>query len=236
MTHRYRLELVSYKLCPYVQRSVITLRHKKAPYEIQYIDLENPPAWFEQVSPLGQVPVLKVTEGDRTTVIFESAVINEFIDETVGQRMLSENPLERAADRAWIAFGGELLMQNYMMFQATDREALEPLLAEFLTDLGRLEAVLATNSKEGPFFRGSAFGLVDAAYAPLFMSMFLWDALNPDSPKADRRLKDMPRVMAWAKSLLAQPQVRESVVPEYASLYRDFARESKSAILRFTDG
>ena len=36
-------KLVSFDVCPYVQRSVITLQEKGVPYEIEYIDLNNKP-------------------------------------------------------------------------------------------------------------------------------------------------------------------------------------------------
>ena len=66
------LELVSFKLCPFVQRAVITLLQLRVPYRIQYIDLDAPPEWFLRISPFGKVPVLIV---DHRTVLFESAVI-----------------------------------------------------------------------------------------------------------------------------------------------------------------
>ena len=71
------LKLVSYKACPFVQRVAITLQYKGVDYDIEYIDLGTPPDWFLAISPLKKVPILIV--GD--TVIFESAVINEYIDE-----------------------------------------------------------------------------------------------------------------------------------------------------------
>ena len=72
-----RPELISFKLCPFVQRSVIVLLEKEAPFDITYIDLSNPPDWFKAISPMGKVPVLKVDD----TVLFESAVIMEYLDE-----------------------------------------------------------------------------------------------------------------------------------------------------------
>lgn len=66
--------LISFKLCPYVQRSVINLLEKKVDYEIKYIDLANKPEWFLKISPFRRVPVLVVGED----VLFESAVINEY--------------------------------------------------------------------------------------------------------------------------------------------------------------
>ena len=59
-------KLISFKLCPYVQKAVLTLLTKHIDFDIEYIDLENPPQWFSDISPLGKVPVLKV--GDQALV------------------------------------------------------------------------------------------------------------------------------------------------------------------------
>ena len=71
--------LISFDICPFVQRSVITLEEKGVKYNIKYIELENKPDWFLAISPFGKVPVLQVND----KVLFESAVINEYLDETV---------------------------------------------------------------------------------------------------------------------------------------------------------
>ncbi len=63
-----KLKLISHKLCPYVQRAVISLKEKGVPFERIDIDLDNKPDWFLKISPLGKVPVLQV--GDK--VVFES--------------------------------------------------------------------------------------------------------------------------------------------------------------------
>ena len=56
------LHLISFKTCPFVQRAVITLKHKNIDFEITYIDLADPPDWFLEMSPLNKVPVLKVDD------------------------------------------------------------------------------------------------------------------------------------------------------------------------------
>ena len=48
-------KLISFKLCPFVQKAVLTLLSKGIDYDIEYIDLENPPQWFKDISPLGKV-------------------------------------------------------------------------------------------------------------------------------------------------------------------------------------
>jgi glutathione S-transferase len=88
-----KLRLVSHHLCPYVQRAVIALTEKGAAHERIYVDLAAKPDWFRAASPLGKVPLLMV--GD--TVLFESAVICEFLEETVpGVQLHPEDAIERA--------------------------------------------------------------------------------------------------------------------------------------------
>ena len=41
-----KIELISFKLCPFVQRSVITLLKKGVEFKITYVDLANKPDWF----------------------------------------------------------------------------------------------------------------------------------------------------------------------------------------------
>ena len=98
------LELISTKRCPFVQRSVITLKHKGIDHRMTFVDSDDPPEWFKAVSPLGKVPVLRV-DGD--AVIFESAVINEFLDDITPGQLHPEDPLTRATNKSWIEFGGE---------------------------------------------------------------------------------------------------------------------------------
>ncbi len=79
-------KLISFKICPYVQRSVITLKEKNVDFDIEYIDLANKPEWFLKISPLGRVPVLQVGE----EVLFESAVINEYLDGFISDKTFKD--------------------------------------------------------------------------------------------------------------------------------------------------
>src|SRR5215217_8798089 len=80
-----RLRLISHKLCPYVQRAAIVAQEKGIQFERVDIDLANKPDWFLAMSPTGKVPVLEVTDTDGSVhVLFESAVIAEYLDEISG--------------------------------------------------------------------------------------------------------------------------------------------------------
>jgi len=200
-----KLELVSFKLCPFVQRSVITLLEKGHDFQISYINLDDPPQWFKDISPLCKVPVLKVGE----EVLFESAVINEYIDEITQPSLHPQNPLMKAKNRAWIEFGSELLMTQFRFVMSQDKNSYETNLKELKEKLQRLENTLSG----GTFFNGEQFSLVDTAYAPLFMRLELlkqWANLDFNLPKIQR----------WSAALLAKESVQKSVVDEFANLFQ----------------
>ena len=201
------IELISFKTCPYVQRAVITLKHKQIDFDITYVDLDDPPDWFLELSPLKKVPVLKV-DGE---VLFESAVINEYLDEITGGELQPKDPLARAKNRAWIEFASNMIGNLYMMKMSKDEE-------RYLRYRGNLEDQLRRVEKrlgKGPWFDDDRFTLCDTAFAPFFRQDCVFDGkLSVIDPA------ETPKVAAWGERLLALPEVRDSVVGEFEDLYR----------------
>lgn len=206
------LKLISFELCPFVQRSVITLLEKGMDFEISYLtlqELKNPPEWFQEISPLGKVPVLRVDD----TTLFESSVIMEYIDEISPPSLHPADPLQRALNRAWIAFGGDLLMSQYRYATAADENTFNQGKQSVDDNLLKLEAVLS----DGPYFNGSEFQLIDAAYASFFMRLDILEGQCNSGFYANK-----PKVSAWAASLRERETVINSVVPDLADKYIDY--------------
>lgn len=209
------LHLISFKTCPFVQRAVITLKHKNIDFDITYIDLADPPDWFLELSPLGKVPVLKVDD----EVLFESAVINEYLDEITGGDLQPRDPLARAKNRAWIEFASNMIGNLYMMKMSKDEENYNKYREALVGQLQRLEKRLG----DGPWFNGEDFSLADTAFAPLFrQNSVANNQLSVIDPAT------MPRVNAWAERLLALPEVRDSVVDEFEDLYLGIMQKNGS--------
>jgi glutathione S-transferase len=201
-----QLHLISFKTCPFVQRAVITLKHKQIDYDITFIDLADPPDWFIELSPLKKVPVLKV-DGE---VLFESAVINEYLDDITGGELQPSDPLARAKNRAWVEFASNMLGNLYMMKMSKDEERYNKYRATLVDQLHRVERRLG----DGPWFNGDEFSLADTAFAPLFRQ----------NSVAQNRMSvidsaSMPKVTAWGERLLALPEVCDSVVDDFEDLY-----------------
>ncbi len=212
-----KLRLVSHHLCPYVQRAAIALAEKGAVYEREYVDLAAKPEWFTRISPLGKVPLLLV---DGTNVLFESAVICEYLEEVVdGPPLHPADPLERARHRGWVEVASAILNDIWGFYTAADSAALERKREDMRRKFATLEAALG----EGPFFAGSAFSLVDAAFGPVFRYFDVFETfMDP------RVFDDMPRLARWRRALAARPSVRDAVLADYPQRLAAFLRARNS--------
>lgn len=216
--------LISFKLCPYVQRVAIALAEKGVPFDLVYIDLADKPDWFNAISPLGKVPLLKVEEGDQSTVLFESSVILEFLEDSdLGEPLHPAEPLVRARNRAWMEYGSTLLGDIWALEIAADRAAHEAAMTRIVSRLGGLERTLT----QEPYFNGERFGFVDAVFAPAFRYFDVFDRYMQQS-----LLASFPKVSRWRAELAQRPSVAAAVVPEYAALLEAFLQQKQTFLLR----
>lgn len=203
------LRLVSSHLCPYVQRAAISLAEKGQPFERIYLDTANKPDWFRMASPLGKVPLLMV--GD--DAIFESAVILEFLEDTVAPRLHPVDPLRRADHRAWVEFGSAVLADIAAFYRGPDAAVFEQRRWTLAERFDRLEERLVA----APWFDGEAFSLVDAVFGPVFRYFDLFDELGDLGI-----LSGKPRIARWRAALATRPSVRNAVEPDYSERLRAF--------------
>ncbi len=139
------------------------------------------------------MPLLKVGE----EVLFESAVIAEYLEETRSPALHPADPLEKARHRAWIEFGSTILADIWVVETTKDAAAFDAKIVLLKEKLARVEAVLGA----GPFFAGSSFSLVDAAFAPVFRYFDVFDRITDLGIFAG-----LPKVQAWRKALASRPR------------------------------
>ena len=200
-------KLVSFKVCPFVQRVAITLQYKGIDYDIEYIDLGSPPEWFLAISPLKKVPLLIVD----STVIFESAVINEYIDEAYQPMLHPEDLLLKAINRSWIEFSNNLSLYTFELTIKEKKDDFENILEELLKGFDLVEDYL--NAK--PFFNGERFSLVDSSYAPIFQRLEFLAQIYKPIINPERH----PKLSKWKDNLLSLKAVKRSTVEEIQNLY-----------------
>lgn len=196
------LHLMSHTLCPYVQRAAISLAEKDVPFERTFIDLANKPDWFLAISPLGKTPVLSV-DGQP---IFESAAILEYLEDTLPPQLHPDDPMARAQHRGWIEFGSAVLSDIVGFYAAEDAKVFAEKVASLSAKFARLEDQL----KDGPYFDGDEFTLVDAVFGPVFRYFDTFDQIGDFGI-----LTGKMKVQAWREVLAKRPSVIDAVSVNY---------------------
>jgi len=192
------MKIVSFTICPFVQRVTALLEAKQLTYEVEYIRLDQKPDWFLDLSPNGQVPLLITDSG---AVLFESGAIVEYIDEESEPLEGIITPEQRALNRAWSYMASKHYMAQCGNLSANDPSTFEERSVKFSKVYQKAEQQLAQH--EGAFFNGSTLGNVDLAWLPL-----LYRAHLVEKHTGYDFLKRWPRVKQWQKALI------ETGIPE----------------------
>ncbi|WP_299743824.1 glutathione S-transferase family protein [Devosia sp.] len=219
-----KLTLISFPTCPFVQRAVIALKEKGVDFDVTYIDLANKPDWFLALSPLGKVPVLKVErDGHEPAIVFESAVILEYLEETAaGVKLHPADPLERAQHRSWMEYGSQLLGDIFKFNSAKDVTELDAARQGVLAKFKRLEDTVT-----GPFFAGEQLSYVDTVFAPAFRQL---DAL--ETVVHTGLFDGFPKLQVWRQALAERPSVKAAVPDNFVELHLARLRNNEAQVLK----
>jgi glutathione S-transferase len=218
--------LVSFKTCPWVQRSAIVLREKGTPFEFRHIEPDNRPDWFLAISPHKKVPVLRI---DDRISLFESNAINEYLDETIEPRLHPADPVARAVNRAWTDYVPSFASSVTGCAYAANEDAYKKAAEQTPIAFERLEKALERQG-EGPFFNGGRYSLVDAAYAPFLQRYFFLDRIHRIG-----LIEKYPRLKAWAEALMARPSTHSFPEAEFEAMYRANLKRRNSWMSQFIE-
>ncbi|WP_300519631.1 glutathione S-transferase family protein [Aliiroseovarius sp.] len=220
------IKVISFTICPFVQRVTALLEAKQLSYQVEFISLSNKPGWFLDISPNGQVPVL-VTEGG--VALFESDAIVEYLEEAYPPLIPGLAPEQKAQDRAW----AYLATKNYLVQCGAQRSADLTTLKERGARLGtafdKIEAALA--DRPGPFFAGDTPGLVDLAWLVLLHRAAIIEARSGYDFIGGAR----PRVKAWQAALMGTGLAEASVAPEFDAAFTGFYLSDQTYLGRGCD-
>ena len=204
------MKIISFKICPFVQRVTALLEAKGLPYELEYIDLKDKPQWFLDISPNGQVPVL-VTDSGRA--LFESDAIVEYIDEISSPLEQQVTPEQRAIDRAW----SNQAAKNYLVQCGAMRSADQETLTERAAKLGQVFAKAEKALGKGPYFKGDKLSNVDIAWLPLLhRANIIREHTGFDF------VSDFPKVKAWQTAVNQTGLMQKSVANDFESKFTAF--------------
>ncbi|MEM7042683.1 MAG: glutathione S-transferase family protein [Pseudomonadota bacterium] len=217
------MKVVSFKICPFVQRVTALLEAKNIDYELEFISLSDKPQWFLDISPNGQVPVL-ITDGGKA--LFESDAIVEYLEEAFPPLQPDISPEERATNRAWSYLASKNYLVQCSAQRSPDRDVLEERSAKLGKALDRIEKQLGDTL----FFAGDKIGMVDIA----------WLALLHRADIIEKRsgydfIGDRPKLKAWQRQLMDTGLAEKSVAPDFKEAFAGFYLSDQTFLGRGSD-
>jgi glutathione S-transferase len=194
----------------------IVLDHKNIDHDVVAIDITQPerPEEFTQLSPFGQVPLWQ----DDKTVVCQSSVINEYLEETYPRpEMLPADPAQRAYARQWIKYADSQLLDRNARFVHVlrDIEAKQNMCRELFTLVPMLEQEIA--AKSSAYFLGDELSLVDAALAPTVRALPMWANILKDSI-----WENCPALQGYLERLGQHPSVQKRAFATPAEMFQGF--------------
>jgi len=154
------MTLYSGTTCPFSQRCRIVILEKGIEVQIVNVDLFNKPEKLVEMNPYNQVPVLV----ERDLVLFESNIINEYIEDRFPHpQLVPSDPVMRARTRLYsYRFEQELFSQVQLLERgvAKQQESARTIIAEQLTQIGPIFS-------QQKYILGDEFSILDVTLAPL---------------------------------------------------------------------
>lgn len=217
------LKIISFKICPFVQRVTALLEAKNIPYDIEFISLSDKPQWFLDISPNGQVPVL-VTENGR--VLFESDAIAEYLEEAYPALQSDQSPEDKAVNRAW----SYMASKNYLVQCSAQRSADAATLKERALKLGTAFDKMEQQLGNSDYFNGPDISTVDIAWLPLLHRAHIIEARTGYDFLGDR-----VRMKRWQRALLKTGLAEKSVAPDFEKAFTNFYLSDQTCLGRGCD-
>ena len=153
------MNLYSGTTCPFSQRCRIVLYEKQMDFQVIDVDLFNKPEDIAVINPYNRVPVLV----DRDLVLYESNIINEYIDERFPHpQLMPPDPIMRARARQLLFTMERELFSHIDALEKNQKAATKSRV--HVRD--RLIELAPIFSKQKHML-GDEFSMLDVAIAPL---------------------------------------------------------------------
>lgn len=201
---QHNIELVGYELCPFTQRINILLNEKNINHKITYINIFNKPEWFEKISPLKEIPILKFND----KIIFKSSAICEFLNDELCLDLHPKNNFERANSRSWIEFCNALTIDVYNMSLSKSIDEYSEKIKIVNDKLEKINNI----ATETPYFYGNQFTMVDICFSPIFIRINALDDMYKTN-----FFEKFKNLKIWHEELIKKDSVRHSCVDDYST-------------------
>ena len=195
------MNLYSGTTCPFSHRCRIVLYEKQMDFQVIDVDLFNKPEDIAVINPYNRVPVLV----DRDLILYESNIINEYIDERFPHpQLMPGDPVDRARVRLFLLnFEKELFVHVGTLesrASKSNEKALEKARAHIRDRLTQLAPVFLKNK----YMLGENFSMLDVAIAPLLWRLDYYGI---------ELSKNAAPLLKYAERIFSRPAYIEALTP-----------------------
>ncbi|MCA3147817.1 MAG: glutathione S-transferase N-terminal domain-containing protein [Burkholderiales bacterium] len=192
--------LYSGTTCPYSQRCRLVLFEKGMDFEIRDVDLFNKPEDISVMNPYGQVPILV----ERDLILYESNIINEYIDERFPHpQLMPPDPVQRARVRLFLFNLEKEIFTHVALLEGRTPQNEKALEKSKLTIRDRLTQ-LAPIFLKNKYWLGEDFSMLDVAIAPLLWRL---DHYGIELPKS------AAPVQKYGERIFSRPAYIDALTP-----------------------
>ena len=193
--------LYSGTTCPFSHRCRFVLFEKGMDFEIRDVDLYNKPEDISVMNPYGQVPILV----ERDLILYESNIINEYIDERFPHpQLMPGDPVARARVRLFLFNFEKELFAHVNLEGRGGAKGNEKQLEKARNQIRDRLTTLAPIFLKNKFMLGDDFSMLDVAIAPL-----LW---RLDYYGIDLSKNALP-LLKYAERIFSRPAYIEALTP-----------------------
>ena len=195
------MNLYSGTTCPFSQRCRIVLYEKGMDFQIIDVDMFNKPEDIAVMNPYNRLPVLV----ERDLILYESNIINEYIDERFPHpQLMPADPVMRARARLFLFNFEKELFSHVSVLENTSlkghEKAHEKARSAVRDRLTQLAPIFAKNK----YMLGEDFSMLDVAIAPL-----LWRLDHYGIELS----KNAAPLMKYAERIFSRPAYIEALTP-----------------------
>ncbi len=183
--------------CPFSHRCRIVLHEKGMDFEIKDVDLREKPEEIAMMNPYNQVPILV----ERDLTLYESNIINEYIDERFPHpQLMPADPVMRARTRLFL-FNIERDLFNHIADIATGTgKAAEKARGIVRDNLTQIAPIFAKQK----YMLGEEYSMLDVAIAPLLWRLEHYGISLP---------KQAAPLLKYAERIFSRPAFIAALTP-----------------------
>ena len=195
------MQLYSGTTCPFSHRCRFVLYEKGMDFQVIDVDMYNKPEDIAVMNPYNRLPVLV----ERDLILYESNIINEYIDERFPHpQLMPGDPVARARVRLFLLNFEKELFAHVDLLESRHGKPNEKQLERARSQIRDRLTQLAPIFMKNKYMLGDDFSMLDVAIAPLLWRL---DYYGIDLSK------NAAPLLKYAERIFSRPAYIEALTP-----------------------